>query len=180
MEFFEHQYDIPDGVSDRLELVLRRIMFVRKYTMSLLEDLSDEDWYWMPESFPTHIAWQVGHIAMSHYGLTLFRQRGRNREVDTTLMSSKFRKLFMKGTTPKPGAEDNPTPEELLGALDRVLQQTIVELPNFEDILDEPVDAPHAAFGTKYGSLLFVADHEMLHSGQIGMLRRLMGKEPLR
>ncbi len=180
MEFFEHQYDIPSGISDRLELVVRRISFVRKYTMSLLEDLEHDDWYWMPGAYPTHIAWQVGHIAMSHYGLTLFRQRGRNREIDTTLMTNKFRKLFMKGTIPKAGVENNPPPEELLGSLERVFQQTMKELPGFEATLDEPVEAPHAAYDTKFGSLLFVADHEMLHAGQIGMLRRLMGKEPLR
>jgi hypothetical protein len=179
MSFFDHDYEIPEGLSSRLELIARRIAFTRKYTLSLLEGLEESDWYWMPDAFPTHIAWQLGHIAMSHYGLTLFRQRGRT-EIDTKLMKGKFRKLFMKGTTPKAGAENNPTSEEILTVLDRVYQQTLVELPSFESHLDEAVDAPHAAFGTKFGSLLFAADHEMLHAGQIGMLRRLMGKEPLR
>jgi uncharacterized damage-inducible protein DinB len=30
------------------------------------------------------------------------------------------------------------------------------------------------------GALNFSADHEYLHAGQIGLLRRLLGKEPLR
>ena len=179
MSIFEHNYELPPELSPRLELVLRRITFARRYTMSLLEDLEDSDWYWMPASCPTHIAWQLGHIAMSQYGLTLFRQRGRT-EVDPTLMKGKFRKLFMKGTTPKAGADQNPAPGEILEVLENVYQQMLVELPGFEGHLDEPVDAPHAAFGTKFGSLLFAADHEMLHAGQIGMLRRLMGKDPLR
>ena len=179
MSIFDHEYELPDGLSDRLQLVLRRIEFTRRYTLLSLEDLSDEEWFWMPDAYPTHIAWQVGHIAMSHYGLTLFRQRGR-AEIDTKLMSGKFRKLFMKGTIPKSGAENYPTPVEILEVLSRVYEQTLSEISSFEASLDEPVDAPHAAFGTKYGSLLFVADHEMLHAGQIGMLRRLMGKEPLR
>ena len=180
MSLFDHQYELPEGLSDRLQLVLQRIMFVRRYTMLSLEDLSDEDWFWTPDNYTTHIAWQVGHIAISHYGLTLFRQRGRNREVDSELMSSKFRKLFMKGTTPQPRSEDHPQPAEILQVLDRVLQQTVAELPSFESMLDEPAEAPHAAFGTKYGSLLFAPDHEMPHAGQIGMLRRLMGKEAMR
>ncbi len=179
MSIFDHDYSVPEGLSDRLELVLRRIEFARRYTLLLLEDLSEEDWFWTPEAYPTHVAWQVGHISMSHYGLTLFRQRGR-AEVDTSLMSGKFRKLFMKGTTPKTGAENYPSSSEILEVLRRVYDQTVAEISTFESQLDEPVDAPHAAFGTKFGSLLFVADHEMLHAGQIGMLRRLMGKEPLR
>ncbi len=179
MSIFDHEYQLPEGLSERLQLVLRRIEFTRRYTLLLLDDLTDEEWFWMPEAYPTHIAWQVGHIAMSHYGLTLFRQRGR-AEVDTTLMSGKFRKLFMKGTTPKSGSENYPQPSEILEVLQRVYQQTLAEIVTFESHLDESVDAPHAAFGTRYGSLLFVADHEMLHAGQIGMLRRLMGKEALR
>lgn len=179
MEMFDHEYDLPSGLSPRLELVLRRIQFTRRYTLSLLDGLEESDWFWKPEAYSTHIAWQVGHIAMSHYGLTLFRQRGRG-DVDSSLMSSKFRKLFMKGTAPKPDPVYYPTSGEILEVLDRVYQQTMAEVPTFEPHLDEAVDAPHAAFGTKYGSLVFVADHEMLHAGQIGMLRRLMGKEPLR
>lgn len=179
MDIFEHQYEVPDGVSDRLAVAIRKIEFTRKYTMSLLEDLADEDWYWSPQDFCTHIAWQVGHIAMSHYGLTLFRQRGRG-ENDSKLMSSKFRKLFMKGTEPKREREAYPDPQEILEVLERVRQQTHAEIASFDGELDQPIDAPHAAFGTRYGALLFVADHEMLHAGQIGMLRRLMGKTPLR
>lgn len=179
MEMFDHEYDLPAGLSLRLELVLRRIQFTRRYTLSLLQDLEEDDWFWKPDSYSTHIAWQVGHIAMSHYGLTLFRQRGRG-EVDSSLMSSKFRKLFMKGTSPKPDPAWYPSSSEILEVLDRVYQQTMTEVPGFESQLDEAVDAPHAAFGTKFGSLVFVSDHEMLHAGQIGMLRRLMGKEPLR
>jgi signal peptidase I len=44
----------------------------------------------------------------------------------------------------------------------------------------EPVDEPYAAFATKLGALLFCPAHEMLHAGQIGLLRRLLDKPPLR
>ncbi|QEG21778.1 DinB family protein [Mariniblastus fucicola] len=179
MSIFDHEYELPEGLSSRLDLVLRRIQFTRRYTLLLLDDLDEADWYWSPDSYTTHIAWQVGHIAMSHYGLTLFRQRGR-AEVDSKLMSGKFRKRFMKGTVPTSAAADYPSPGEILEVLERVYQQTLTEIASFEDHLDDPVDAPHAAFATKFGSLLFASDHEMLHAGQIGMLRRLMGKEPLR
>ena len=55
------------------------------------------------------------------------------------------------------------------------------ELPTFDDQdLDQPVDQPYAAFATRYGALLFAGHHEMLHAGQIGLLRRLMGKAPVR
>jgi hypothetical protein len=112
--------------------------------------------------------------------LTLFRQRGR-QDVDSELMSGKFRKLFMRGTEPKPDREAYPTPAEIRKVLERVHEQMRVEIVGFDgDCLDEPVDAPHSAFATRYGALLFAGDHEMLHAGQIGLLRRVMGKSPLR
>lgn len=168
------------AVSERLLIAEKRLVSVRGYLLSLLEGLSDEDWYWMPDPAVTHIAWQVGHLAMAQYGLCLFRQRGR-QEIDNGLMSGAFRKRFMKGTTPSGSTADSPQPDEIRGVLERVYQQTLVELPGFDGpLLDEPVDPPHAAFSTRYGSLLFAGDHEMLHAGQIGLLRRLMGKPPLR
>ncbi len=166
--------------SSRVEIALKQIEFARSYTMTLLEDLSEEEWYWQPEPAVTHIAWQLGHLAMAQYGLTLFRQRGR-ADIDTELMSGKFRKKFMKGTTPQGGAENYPTPTEIREVLDRVNAQMLEEVPTFsEESLDEPVDMPFAGFPTKYGSLLFCAHHEMLHAGQIGLVRRLMGKDPVR
>ncbi len=122
----------------------------------------------------------LGHLAMSEYGLTLFRQRGR-QDVDSELMSGKFRKLFMRGTEPKADRDAYPSPTEIRQVLDRVHEQMRAEIADFDgDGLDDPVAAPHAAFATRYGALLFAGDHEMLHAGQIGLLRRLMGKPPLR
>lgn len=181
LEIFNHEYSIAAPVSERLETAIRRIEFVRKYTMTLLDDLESVDWFWMPEGFKTHIAWQVGHIAMSEYGLTLYQQRGRNREVDAALMSSKFRKLFMRGTTPSVDIENHPSPEEILSVLDKVHQQMRIEIVTYDDdALDKPLGPPTSSYATRYGALLFAGDHEMIHAGQIGMLRRLMGKEPLR
>ena len=178
---FEHIYPSADGVSERLSIAIRHIEFARKYSRSLLEDLSDDDWFWTPDQFTTHIAWQAGHLAMSQYGLTLFQQRGRDLAVDKELMSSKFRKLFMRGTQPVTDRDAYPEPAEIIATLERVHAQMRREIPTFdEDQLDQPIGPPHAAFATRYGALLFAGDHEMIHSGQIGMLRRLMGKQPLR
>ena len=168
-----------DSVSP-IEAILRHLEFARGYTLSLLEGLDDGDWFAQPAEGITHIAWQVGHIAMSQYGLTLFRQRGR-AEVDLDLMKGAFRKKFSRGTTPDSDPSNYPSPMEIREVLDKVFEQAKVELPTFSlESLNEEVDPPHAAFATKYGALLFSVDHEMLHAGQIGLIRRLIGKAPLR
>lgn len=185
MDIFDHESGISTDVSPRLKVAIRNVEFARRYTLSLLQDLSEVDWYWTSpdanDSFTTHIAWQAGHIAMAQYGLMLFQQRGRDREIDSKLMSSKFRKLFMRGTKPSADRSQYPSPDEILETMERVQAQSLIEVPGFDgDQLDQPLGAPHAGFATRYGALLFAGGHELVHAGQIGILRRLMGKEPLR
>lgn len=164
----------------RLEIALKHIEFARSYSTELIQDIEPEDWFWQPAEGVTHIAWQVGHMAMAQYGLTLFRQRGR-QPIDLELMSGKFRKRFARGTTPSANRDDYPTPEEILTVFHRVHEQMLIEVPTYPDQeLDEPVDPPYAGYATRYGALLLAGDHEMIHAGQIGLLRRLIGKPPIR
>lgn len=163
-----------------LELAISQIRFAREYTLTLLDGIESADWFRQPVEGVSHLAWQVGHLAMAQYGLCLFRIRGR-ADIDMDLMSSSFRKKFSKGTTPDPDPEKNPPPAEIRGVFDRVFEQTMKELPLVSnEVLQEPVDMPFAVTATKLGGLLFCSHHEMLHAGQIGLLRRLIGKSPVR
>lgn len=169
--------ELPNSLS---EIGLRHLESARSYLRTLLDDLTEDDWYWLPPQGISCIAWQVGHLAMAEYGLLLFRQRGR-QSIDSELMSGAFRKRFAKGSTPPQEREQYPSREEILATLDAVHSQALKEVPAYSnDELSEPVDQPHAAYATRFGALLFAGDHEMLHAGQIGMLRRLMGKDPVR
>lgn len=169
-------------MSDRthLEIAVKQIDFARGYLITLLEDLAEDDWFRQPAGGVSHIGWQVGHLAVAQYGLALFRLRGR-QPMDTELMPSAFRKKFSKGTVPAAGADNNPSPAEIRGTFDNVYEQVRKELPQYtDDDLQTPVDPPHAVFDTKMGAIYFCSQHEMLHAGQIGILRRLIGKPPLR
>jgi len=163
-----------------LSLALQQIEFARGYMLSLLADIDEADWFRRPDGCPTHIAWQVGHLAMAEYGLCLYRQRGRE-SIDRELMPGDFRKQFSRGSVPDPDSSKHLPPAEILATLDRVHAQVILESASFTaDQLKEPVDMPYAAEATKLGCLYFCSHHEMIHAGQIGMVRRLLGKVPVR
>lgn len=169
-----------NALKGRREIAARHMVSAREYTLTMLQDLTEEDWFWTPSPLVSHVAWQVGHLAFAQYGLMLFRQRGRKAE-DASLMSGKFRKTFAKGTTPSDQRAAYPNREAILETLNRVHEQAFLELMQFTDAeLDEEIDRPWSTFNTRYGALLFAGDHEMLHAGQIGFLRRLMGKDPVR
>jgi hypothetical protein len=163
-----------------LQLAIQQIEFARGYTLATLEGIGEGDWFAMPPGCPTHVAWQVGHLAMAEYGLCLFRQRGR-QEIDLSLMTSGFRKLFSRGSAPQEEAAKYPSAGEIRATFDRVHAQALKEVPTFtESQLAEPVEMPYAVQANKLGSLLFCSHHEMLHAGQIGLIRRLLGKDPIR
>ena len=164
----------------QLQMAIDQISAARAYTKSLLEDNDPHDWFRQPNNETTHVSWQVGHLALAQYGLVLFRQRGRQQE-DAELMSSGFRKKFSRGTMVSGDPDFYPPPEEIIRVLDRVYAQAVTELEKYPlRQLHDPVDEPYAAYPTKLGCLLFCAHHEMLHAGQIGLLRRLLGKAPIR
>jgi len=164
----------------RLEIACKQIQEAREYTWTLLDGLSDEDWFRRPAEMTTHIAWQIGHLAMAEYGLCLFRIRGRHPE-DLDLMSSKFRKQFSRGSTPNSDSSVYPSQADIRAVFDRVHGQAMTELADCrEQDLNETIEEPYAVYNTKMGALFFCAHHEMLHAGQIGLLRRLLGKPPVR
>jgi hypothetical protein len=162
------------------DLARQQIAAARDYTLSLLAGLDDTDWFRQPAEGVSHIAWQVGHLAMAEYGLCLFRMRGRTPS-DLDLMSGTFRKQYSRGSTPVADPDGNPAPQEIRAVLERVHRQALQEMAEYsERLLDEAGEDPRAVFDTKLGALFFCAHHEMLHAGQIGLLRRLLGKSPIR
>jgi hypothetical protein len=163
-----------------LHLALQQIEFARSYMLGILAEIDETEWFTLPAGCPTHVAWQVGHLAMAEYGLCLFRQRGR-QAIDLELMSSSFRKQFSRGTVPEADASKYPAAADIRATLDRVHAQVLKESPEFTpEQMQEPVDMPYAVEATKLGCLLFCSHHEMLHAGQLGLIRRLLGKQPVR
>jgi hypothetical protein len=163
-----------------LSVAIQQIEFARNYTLSLLAETDEADWYQRPAGCPTHLAWQVGHLAMAEYGLCLFRQRGR-QEVDREIMPSEFRKAFSRGSQPAVDLTKFMPAADIRAIFDRVHAQVLKEAPTFgAEQLKEVVEAPFAVEATKLGSLYFCSHHEMIHAGQIGLIRRLLGQHPIR
>jgi hypothetical protein len=141
--------------------------------------LGEADWFRMPAEGVSHIAWQVGHLAMAEYRLALERVRGARPE-DEQLISSEFLALFGKGSRPSPRPQDYPPPSQITKIFTEVHAQAMRELAVLgEAELDLPPHRPHKLFATRGQSLVWCSQHEMLHAGQIGLLRRLLGATPL-
>ena len=164
----------------RLQIAIDQIKFARDYTRQLLDDVATDEWFRMPAEGVTHLAWQVGHLAMAQYALTMMRLRGKE-PADADFITNDFLRAFKKGSAPVGDAAAYPSIDEIRNVFDRVYERGLAELAEYsEEDLNEELPTPHALFNTKLGSVFFCSNHEMMHAGQIGLLRRLLGKEPLR
>jgi hypothetical protein len=163
----------------RLQLAIEQIVFARNYTIGLLDRTPTTEWFRQPLGGVSHVGWQVGHIAFSEYRLALWRIRGQQPQ-DDALFSQEFLRLFGANSVPDADPAKYPAPTEIRAVLDKVHEVVLRELPDLNDAeLDRPVPHPHRLRRQKLLALLWCAHHEMLHAGQIGLLRRLLGYPPL-
>src|SRR5262249_42091120 len=116
----------------RLKLATEQIVFARNYTIWLLDNTKTADWCRQPAEGVTHIAWQVGHLAMAEYRLALERIRGR-RPDDGELISEDFLRLFGGQSSPDSDPTRYPGVAEIRAGFDRVHQQTLHELESLDD-----------------------------------------------
>jgi uncharacterized damage-inducible protein DinB len=160
------------------ERAVESIRRAREYTVHLLGDIPTDDWFRMPHERVSHVAWQVGHLAFAEYRLALQRIRGQ-KPGDEQLIAPAFLEKFGRNSTPLGDPSAYPPPDEIRRVFDAVHRRALEEVSSTSDaVLAEPAD-PHPRFSTKAGSLVWCAEHEMMHAGQVGLLRRLLGKPPL-
>jgi hypothetical protein len=164
----------------RKDFILEQLQITRAYTLELLKDTPADWWFTLPPAGVSHIGWQVGHLAMAEYRLLLDRMRP-STPADDALISPDFLKLFGKGSIPTPDPSLYPSPDSLLATLANVHEASLAQLNSMSDQdLDQPVLKPHMFVKTKYESGAWCSRHEMLHVGQIGLLRRQLGAAPTR
>ncbi len=161
----------------RLREALEQIDFTRRYTQERANSVPLADWFTVPPGGVSHIAWQVGHLATSQYRLCLERLRPRTA-ADEALLPDDFVRTF--GREALPEAVTGYTAEQILAVFDRVHAQVMAELPSYPDAdLDLAPLRPHPLFTTRIAGLRYAPLHEMIHCGQIAMIRRMLGHKPI-
>jgi hypothetical protein len=161
----------------RLAESLAQIDFARKYNRERVVSVPLAEWFTIPPGGVSHVAWQVGHIAMAEYRLCLQRLRPRTH-ADEAIISDHFLKVFGRDSTPD--SVTGLTAEEIRAVFDRVHAQVMAELPGYPDAdLDLAPLLPHPLFETRIAGLRYAPLHEMIHCGQIAMIRRTLGHKPI-
>jgi uncharacterized damage-inducible protein DinB len=96
-------------------------------------------------------------------------------------MPPTFRRRFSKKSDPAAITADDFPVEQVRKVFEDVHEQVLTEIAGFTpEQLQEEVPMPYLVFPNKLGALLLASHHEMLHTGQIGVSRRMLGLEPVR
>jgi uncharacterized damage-inducible protein DinB len=138
---------------------------------SYLKDLSDADLLTRPAPNANHIAWQLGHLISAE--LNLLQSIPGAPKV---ALPADFDKQHSKESC---GSDSGfRTKAEYLELYQKVRENSAKFLAALPDAdLEKPTQGRMAQFAPSWGALLvLIANHPMMHAGQIAVLRRKLGK----
>jgi hypothetical protein len=164
----------------QVQKFIDNLVFARGYTVELLAQIPETDWFAMPVGCPSHVAWQVGHLAFAEARLIVERVGGRT-EVGGRVLPAEYIQLFGRGSLPNPDQEKHPPLAELRRTFDRIHEAALQTLRDTADSDLETLvqGSPHRFCRTKADYARWVSHHEFQHSGQIGLIRRMLGNGPV-
>lgn len=154
------------------ESLSHRFEFNTKILGSLTQDFTDDDFHFMSANGGNPCIWILGHIVL--YRRVMIRRLGE------TIGESSWEEFFYRNTKAEQ-LDRYPSANELLTVFQKNLQPLQTRLTNLSD------EGAKSDWGRKFpdgsetvlGGLNFLHFHESYHLGQIGYLRRLLGKPGL-
>ena len=165
-------------MSERLRILSEQMAYTRKYTYLVLDHTDRARWFEFPPGCPTHIGWQIGHLAMAMAVHTLKTIGG---QADLEPLPAGWLELFGKGSVPVADAGKYPSAGQLLVGFDAVYERAMEILAKLPDaVLDEPASHQITTIHRKLDLMYWVVRHEGVHTGQIALMRRMMGEGPYR
>jgi hypothetical protein len=141
-----------------------------------VSDLSDADLLVRPAPNANHIAWQLGHLAVSETML------GKNIPgANYPELPAGFAEQHNKSTAPVEPPKGFRTKEEYLGLYNKLRNATLSNLGKLSEAdLDKPTSGDIAKYAPTVGALiLLISNHTLMHAGQFTVVRRKLGKPVL-
>lgn len=137
-----------------------------------IQDLSDQELQHRPVSGAHHAAWQLGHLIMSEARMMEGVEPGSGVAFPEGFEAAHAKEL-------SPGSEGKAFPksvyERLMTEQRAKTLALLGELP--EEALAQPAPEWVRSYAPFVGSVFVtIAGHELMHSGQVAVIRRALGK----
>jgi hypothetical protein len=165
-------------MSERLQVVIGQFERMRRYTVMVLDHTDPARWYELPPSCPTHMGWELGHIAWAQ---ALHALKNVGQQPTTDPLPESWGTLFGKTSVAVADPKMYPSTDDLLAMFQATHERTMQVLRKLPDAaLDEPTSHMTGLVRHKLDLLYFLMRHESIHTGQIALMRRLFGAAPYR
>ena len=150
------------------------VMFARRMTDQLLEDIPEDKLLHQPVEGGNHALWVMGHLASADDMFAGLYDGGQ------TKLPESYKKLFGMGSTPTNDAAAYPPVAEVRQHYAAARQRLLDAARAADDsVLNSPLPDDFGDFAPdKLGLLISLPWHEGLHAGQITMVRKSLGIGP--
>jgi uncharacterized damage-inducible protein DinB len=141
--------------------------------MMTLADFSDADFFVRPCPGANHATWQLGHLTTSEARIVNGVKPGGN-----TAVPEEFAAKFTKETSTNDDAAFFPKKAVILDQLSKTRAATVAWIKTLTPAdLDKPGPERMAKMCPSVGHLLgLIGNHDMMHMGQLQVIRRKLGK----
>jgi hypothetical protein len=155
------------------EAIISNLHTARYVMSSYLGDLTDSDLLVRPVSGAHHAAWQLGHLIVSEYQMLNGVKPG-----SAPSLPADFIAKHDKTAAGSSNLSDFCSKEQYISLMQGLREATIATLSQLTiDDLSKPGPEAMRSYAPRVGSVfLAIANHELMHSGQIAVIRRVLGK----
>lgn len=154
----------------------RQLTAARRMTDLLLADFhTPQQWTKQVASQCNHALWFAGHMAHTDNFMISILDPSQTKQIDG------FKERFGTGSIPSPRPEDYPPPQQVVDAMRERREKLLSVLQSMTDEdLAKPTPKGTPEFIPDYASIFeTVVWHEGLHSGQLTVLRKILGLAPI-
>lgn len=158
-----------------IEIIKNEILFVKKQTDDLIEQIEESKWNTTPEIILTNINWQIGHITIANYLHGIASINSKNREFNERINLKDYIKFYGIKSKPSEFNNEKPSNKEIKEIYEYVFNLIWKEIDNLEEIeLKNNIEIPNPDGKTKLEALMMLFKHQSWHNGQIALLKRVL------
>jgi len=161
--------------SRELDTGIGSLRFSRRLALGLLDGIPAENWLHVPVASGNHATWIAGHLAWEDDDILAHLIDGRGSKLPQA-----WHQRFSQGSRPTTEASDYPGHEEIRAALHTIRAELISFFTASQDRLADPVPEDVHALAKDLAALMpALACHEMLHVGQLTVIRKSLQLPPV-
>ena len=161
--------------SRELETGIESLSLARRMTLRFLDGIPDDQWFHIPVPEGNHATWVAGHISWEDNDLlkSLIEDRGSK-------LPQRWHNCFAQHSKPTPNSDDYPDIAEIRTNLATYRAEFISFFTASADRLADPLPEEWHTFAKDLAAMMHaVACHEMLHVGQLTVIRKSLKLEPV-